>query len=50
MLSLLVGCGPQKIKDEGDPVDGGFQPIETQGDLGPGAMLTVGSKARVTAS
>ncbi len=50
ILALAVGCGPQKIKDEGDPVDGGFQPIESQGDLGDGAALTVGGKARVTAS
>jgi len=48
---LGLGCGTQQLKDEGDPDDGGsYVPIDSPSDLGTSATLTIGSKARVTAS
>ena len=49
-LLLSVGCSSQKLREEGDPDDGGFIPLDSPSDLGTVGNLAVGSKARVTAS
>lgn len=51
-LIFAVACSAPHVTDEGDPTsDGGFVPTDdTPADLGSAAGLTVGGKARVTAS
>ena len=50
MLFVVVGCGSEKLREEGDPDDGGFVPIDTQGDMQGSINLPIGGTARVTAS
>lgn len=47
---FVFGCGSEKLRDEGDPDDGGFVPIDSPSDMMGSLILPIGSTARVTAS
>ncbi len=50
LLVFALGCGSQQVRDEGDPDDGGFVPIDVTTDMMGNTLLPIGSIARVTAS